>query len=459
MSDVVKVGRDMRSESKTGNTADGAATPDGHQHGSGTDGTNVRSWDGGQTEALSADAVAGGATPTFERARTPGTAVVEADAAGRVEVPEALTDAPVVTLVMPTMNEEGSVAECIRAAQRAFDRMGIVGEILVSDSSTDRTPEIARELGATVVTPDRRGYGYAYRYAFRFVRGDYVAIADADMTYDFADLPALVSLVEAGADMAIGSRFRGTIDPGAMPPLHRYVGNPFLTWLLNRLYRLDVSDAHSGFRVLSREALDGLDLRSDGMEFASELIMAAAAAGLDVREAPIAYHRRVGEAKLESFRDGWRHVRFMTVNAPEFLFAAPGALLAVLGTVAMTLALWGIVPFGAALGTHGLVAGSLATLVGIQLLILASLCRLTGPLGRPRRLTRRALDGMTVDRGLAIGGFTVGIGLVQVASVAGRLAAGQATFVPADVVALTVLAAGLQVIFASVFAGVLARPR
>jgi glycosyltransferase involved in cell wall biosynthesis len=206
-----------------------------------------------------------------------------------------------VTLVMPTMDEEAGVGECIRQATAAFERIGVPGEIIVSDSSVDRTPDIARRLGATVVTPDRKGYGYAYRYAFQFVRGEYVAIADADLTYDFADMPALVALAEAGADMAIGSRFRGQIDAGAMPPLHRYVGNPFLTWLLNRLYGLHVTDAHSGFRVFRRDALERLELRADGMEFASELITAAASAGMDIREAPIAYHSRAGETKLHSF--------------------------------------------------------------------------------------------------------------------------------------------------------------
>jgi glycosyltransferase involved in cell wall biosynthesis len=229
---------------------------------------------------------------------------------------ETSDQSPTVSVVLPTLNKEDDIRTCVRKVERAPADMGVTGEVIVSDSSSDRTPEIAREMGAIVVEPDRTGYGYAYGYGFRFARGKFIVMRDADTTYDFEELPKLFELVEDGADMAMGSRLRGEIKPGSMAKLHRYIGNPLLTRFLNFFYDADVSDAHSGMRVIRREALSELTLESDGMEFASEMIMAASTAGLDIRETPITYHERTGEATLDSFHDGWRHVRFIPVNAP-----------------------------------------------------------------------------------------------------------------------------------------------
>ncbi|MDX1748146.1 MAG: glycosyltransferase family 2 protein, partial [Halobacteriales archaeon] len=243
---------------------------------------------------------------------------------------------PVVSVVMPTMNEEEGIGECIDRIVEGATALGLPTEIVVSDSSSDRTPEIARDRGARVVEPDRPGYGYAYRYAFARVRGEYVVMGDADTTYDFAELPRLFEpILDGEADMVMGSRLEGEILPGAMPKLHQYVGNPLLTKFLNVFYGAGVSDAHSGFRVIRRSTLEELNLGTDGMEFASEMVMEAAARDLEIAELPITYHERKGEATLESFRDGWRHVRFMLMNAPGYLFSVPGALMVLLGSLLM----------------------------------------------------------------------------------------------------------------------------
>jgi glycosyltransferase involved in cell wall biosynthesis len=247
-------------------------------------------------------------------------------------VPAPVVDAetdqtPTLSVVLPTMNEAGGVAECIQKISSAAEAMRVDVEIIVSDSSTDQTPAIARDHGAVVVTPDRPGYGSAYRHGFRHARGEYIAMGDADTTYDFEELPHLCrAVVDGDADMVLGSRFKGEIRPNAMPPLHRYVGNPVLTETLNMLYRGSLTDAHSGMRVFSRDALKQLDLRSDGMEFASEMLMEALMNGLTIEEVPITYHERTGEATLESFRDGWRHLRFMVGTVPGYLFGdrSPG---------------------------------------------------------------------------------------------------------------------------------------
>ena len=219
--------------------------------------------------------------------------------------------APVISIVFPCKNEEPTIGEAIRNAEKAFGNMRI--QIVVSDSSTDRTPEIASELGALVVTPPELGYGAAYIHAFQHCRGRIVAMADPDGTYDILELPGMVkTLEEGGFDLMMGSRLRGKMEAGAMPAFKRHFGNPFLTWMLNLLFRVGVSDAHCGMRVFTREALERMDLKTTGMEFASEMLVEAKRAGLRISEVPISYRKRVGApSKLSSFRDGWRHIRYM----------------------------------------------------------------------------------------------------------------------------------------------------
>ena len=174
-----------------------------------------------------------------------------------------------VSVVMPTLDEERTIGECIRKIREVFVSHTIVGEIIVADSSADRTREIAHSQGAITITPGKKGYGNAYLSGLAMAKGRYIILGDADNTYDFSDIPKLLEPLEKGADMVVGSRFRGTIHPGAMTPLHRYIGNPVLTWMINVIFHTRFTDTHSGFRAITREALDRLPLRSGGMEFAS----------------------------------------------------------------------------------------------------------------------------------------------------------------------------------------------
>jgi glycosyltransferase involved in cell wall biosynthesis len=227
-------------------------------------------------------------------------------------VPKNSEKRPTLSVVMPTLNEEAAIQECVLQIKNAIATLSVSSEILISDCSTDRTPELAREMGAIVTRPDQQGYGYAYRYAFESVRGEYIAIGDADTTYNFEELPKLFRRLErADADLVIGDRLDGDIKTGAMPLLHRYVGNPLLTGLLNVSHDIDVDDAHSGFRLIRYGALNDLELTTDGMEFASEMLIKAERDGLTIEEIPITYHQRKGEATLESFRDGWRHIKLI----------------------------------------------------------------------------------------------------------------------------------------------------
>ena len=362
---------------------------------------------------------------------------------------------PVLSVVMPTLDEEGGIGECIDRIKNALESLQLPGEIVVSDSSSDRTPEIARANGAVVVTPDQPGYGYAYRYAFERARGDYIAMGDADTTYDFEELPKLYELVATDeADMAMGSRLEGEIRDGAMPALHQYVGNPLLTRFLNAFYDAGVSDAHSGMRVFSRDALDEMDLQTNGMEFASEMIMEAGARDLTIEEEPITYHEREGEATLESFRDGWRHVRFMLVNAPGYLFSVPGAIMMAAGLLVMLFAGTDVSVGATSFGIHSMLGGSLLTLVGAQVASLGVFATIAGnPVRRPNDLaTNWILENATLERGATVGLVVLAVGAAYGAYLISQWVASGYTVLPlltADVVAFTAAVLGVQVVFNS----------
>jgi hypothetical protein len=363
---------------------------------------------------------------------------------------------PTLSIVMPTLNEEQGIETCIRKAKRALHDLGISGEVIVSDSSTDRTPQIAREMGAIVVEPDKTGYGYAYRYGFESARGEYIAMGDADATYDFEELPKLLDLIEDGADIAIGNRLGGELKPGSMPKLHQYIGNPLLTWFLNVFYDAGVSDAHSGMRVLTRDALDQLRLESDGMEFASEMIMSASVAGLDIREVPITYHERIGEATLDSFHDGWRHVRFMLTNAPGYLFSGSGFALILVGMTILGLTFTNALSAWVELGARTVIVGCLFTLVGVQVVYLGVFATIAGD---PIQDTASVWNGwvrqhLKLEHGILIGTiiFLLGTGYA-VASLYQWVQSGFTSlpFLISDIVAFTAIVLGVQTIFQSFF--------
>jgi glycosyltransferase involved in cell wall biosynthesis len=377
-------------------------------------------------------------------------------------VPRGTDTDPLVSIVMPTMNEEAGIRECIERATAALEALGLPGEIIVSDSSEDRTPEIAAELGAHVVTPDGTGYGYAYQYAFERVRGEFVVIGDADTTYDFEELPKLFECLQrTEADMVMGSRLDGEITPGAMPALHQYVGNPLLTKFLNAFYDAGVSDAHSGFRVIRHDALERLDLQSDGMEFASEMIMQAAERGLRIEEVPIVYHHRAGEATLDSFRDGWRHVRFMLLNAPGYLFTGPAIGLGIVGVVMMLLSLMNRSFAGVHFGQYTMIAGSLVVILGYQV---GSLGLFSAVAAEPIRSPRDPVTKLITDRFQLEHGTTLGLGLFGAGAlyttvlVVRWVQSGytELPIVPVNMLAFTILVLGAQTVFYSFFLSLLA---
>src|SRR4051794_5778155 len=248
--------------------------------------------------------------------------------------------------------------------------MGVPGEVIVADNaSDDRSSELAHNAGARVVPEPRRGYGSAYLAGLAAARGRYVVMMDADLTYDFADIPRFVKALEEGGEMVIGDRM-DNIQPGAMPWLHRYVGNPLLSGILNIFFRTGVRDAHCGMRAIRRDVLPRLELRTPGMEFASEMVIRAKKEKLDIRQFPIEYHPRGGESKLSSFRDGWRHLRFLLVHSPTHLFLVPGGILFLLGALVSSTVLFQVDLFGREWDLHAMVGGALLLIVGTQVVSL-----------------------------------------------------------------------------------------
>jgi glycosyltransferase involved in cell wall biosynthesis len=272
---------------------------------------------------------------------------------------------PLVSLIIPTMNEAETIGECILKAQVVFKEMGLDGEIIVADSSADDTPRIARSLGARVVVPEKMGYGNAYLHGFKYANGKYIVLMDGDLTYNPGEMKKLISpLLNGNLDMVMGTRLKGDIKPGAMPVLHRYIGNPLLTWVLNMLFATGISDAHCGMRAITKDALDRLNLKTGGMEFASEMVIEASRKNLKIEEVPITYYPRKGKSKLSSFSDGWRHLRFMMLYRPVPFLMGPGMVALVLGIV-----LAAGVSVQDQSRMHSLILGSLLLIIGYQMLL------------------------------------------------------------------------------------------
>jgi glycosyltransferase involved in cell wall biosynthesis len=367
---------------------------------------------------------------------------------------------PVVSVVIPCLNEAENIEACVTAALGALEGMGVVGEVVVADNdSEDDSARLAALAGARVVVEPRRGYGSAYLAGFAACNGRYIVMADADLTYDFNEIPRFVAALEEGAELVIGDRM-DNIQPGAMPWLHRYVGNPVLTGLLNLFFRTGVKDAHCGMRALRRDVLPRLDLRATGMEFASEMVIRASKEHLRIAEFPIEYHPRGGESKLASFRDGWRHLRFLLVHSPNHLFIVPGAVLAGLGTLIVVFVGGGLDFFGRAWGVHALIGGALLMIVGTQVLALGLCAHAYGTyfMGERDPWFDRMRARFRLEHGLLLGGLFALVGLVMgVVILATWIAHGFGSLSDEHlaVIAASLLIVGIQIFFSSFLLSIL----
>lgn len=281
-----------------------------------------------------------------------------------------------LTVLMPCLNESRTLAQCIGKARRFLARTGIRGEVLIADNgSTDGSVEIARAEGARVLNVPERGYGAALLAGIKAARGRYVVMGDSDDSYDFSDLLGFVEALRAGNQLVMGNRFAGGIRPGAMPPLHRYLGNPVLSFIGRLFFRSPIRDFHCGLRGFDRDAILRLDLISPGMEFASEMVVKATLWGLRISEVPttLSPDGRDRPPHLRSWRDGWRHLRFLLVHAPAWLFMYPGLLLLVAGVIGCAVLAAG--PLSLAwftLDVHTLLYAAVAACLGLQMVMFAA---------------------------------------------------------------------------------------
>lgn len=334
-------------------------------------------------------------------------------------------DEILVSAVMPCLNEERTLGLCIAKIQRAFDALGIAGEVVVADNgSTDRSVEIAEAHGARVVHERRKGYGSALQAGISTARGRIVIMADADDSYDWAALGDFVCKIDEGYDLVMGNRFTGGIEPGAMPALHRYFGNPVLSTLARIMYQVPINDFHCGMRAFTREAFGRMNMRTVGMEFATEMVVRAAHSGLRIAEIPTRLYpdKRDRPPHLRSFRDGWRHLRFILTYAPDWLYLVPGGLLFMAGVAGMAALAAGPVTIGSfSLGIHFLALASLLVLLGANVVGFGLLARLINVRRNPireRSAFGRLLSWFTLERGLIIGamltlaGLSIDLGLL-----------------------------------------------
>jgi glycosyltransferase involved in cell wall biosynthesis len=368
--------------------------------------------------------------------------------------------APLVSVVIPCLNEAENIERCVSAALGALRDGAIDGEVLVVDNaSEDDSAALGAAAGARVVLEPRRGYGSAYLAGFAAARGKYIVMADADLTYDFNEIPRFVAELEAGAELVMGDRM-DNIQPGAMPWLHRYIGNPILSGLLNLFFRTGVKDAHCGMRALRRDVLPRLDLRTTGMEFASEMVIRASKEHLKIAEFPIEYHPRGGESKLSSFRDGWRHLRFLLVHSPTHLFILPGAILSGVGTVILVFVATGLDFFGRAWGLHALIGGALLMIVGTQVLGLGLCAHAYGTyfMGEKDPWFDRMRGRFRLEHGLLLGGIFMLIGLAMGAVIVATWIShgfGSLADEHLAVVAASLLIVGIQIFFSSFLLSIL----
>ncbi len=365
-----------------------------------------------------------------------------------------------LSVVIPCLNEAENIELCVALARAAMAQSGIRGEVIVADNgSEDGSAELAADAGAYVVHQPERGYGNAYRAGFAAARGEYVVMADADLTYDFAEIPRFLAALQDGADMIVGDRM-SNIQPGAMPWHHRYIGNPLLSGFLNLLFHTGVNDAHCGMRAFRRDRLEALELRTSGMEFASEMIVRAAKENLDIREIPIEYHPRGGESKLSSFRDGWRHLRFLLLHSPNHLFILPGLVMAAIGMLTSLTVLAHVSVFGRQWDLHALIGGSLLLIVGTQLVGLG-LCAhayATYFMGERDAWFDRAHERLSLEHGLTLGTAVALAGVALIAAIVLEWIGtgfGSLSQERVAIFAASLLVIGIQIVFTSFLLSIL----
>lgn len=368
-----------------------------------------------------------------------------------------------VSVVLPCLNEEAALAVCIKKIQDVFNQQWIKGEIIVADNgSVDRSREIASNLGARVFLEEKRGYGAAYLRGLKEARGKYIIIADSDNTYDFYDIPKFLEPLRQGYDFVIGSRFKGKMHQKAMSWSHRYIGNPILSGMCRLFFHTRLSDIHCGMRAFARQAYAEMKLMSLGMEFATEMVVAALQKNLKIREVAIDYYAREGVSKLQPFSDAWRHIRFMLLYCPIWLYFIPGAIGFIIGMAILLLLAKGPFLFlGHYWDMHMVVFASVLCILSYQVLnlgIYAHAYAIGQELLKNDPLTLFFRRHFTLEKGLALGAllFFSGLAINMFIFMEWFLRHfGSLYRLRESILAMTLLVIGLQTIFSSFFISLL----
>jgi glycosyltransferase involved in cell wall biosynthesis len=340
-----------------------------------------------------------------------------------------------ISIILPCRNEEESLDFCLNQIEKTIKKNNLSAEIIVSDSSVDKSPQIAQKHGVTLVKHDKEGYGIAYLEALKIARGKYIFMADCDGTYDFKEIPNFIYYLRNGYDLAIGNRFAFKMEKGAMPYLHK-LGNPILSGTLRMFFGVKIRDSHCGMRAIKKKSLLNLNLQTAGMEFASEMIVKSARNKLKMREIPIHYYKRMGESKLKPFSDAWKHMRFMLLYSPLFLFFIPGTVLFLTGFLLM---IW---PGPL---TKNLFLPALTIITGYQLIVFSVFAKTYSivHLKEQSPAMDKLYKYITIERASIIG-ITVAILGVIIYSL---------TFSP--IASLTLITIGVQTIFSSFMLSIL----
>ena len=369
---------------------------------------------------------------------------------------------PKISIILPCRNEEQALPLCLKQIKEVIKKHKLSAEIIVSDSSSDNSPNIAKKFNVNLLKHNKEGYGIAYLEAFKVSKGKYLFMADADATYDFNEIPTFIQNLKQGYDLVLGDRFSGKMQEEAMPCLNRYLGNPILSGILRLFYRTKIKDSHSGMRAITKDALDKLNLRTLGMEFASEMIIKAIRNNLKIKELPISYYKRKGSSKLNPFSDAWKHMRFMLLYSPLFLFFIPGVFLFFLGLISMEFIYFGSINlFGIQLFYHPMFLSSLLMIIGFQLIIFSIFAKSysINHLGENETtLMKNLYTLITIEKASIFGIFISLIGMLIYFSILLRwIKSGFPALneIKNSIVALTLIVLGVQTIFSSFMLSIL----
>jgi len=368
---------------------------------------------------------------------------------------------PEISIILPCLNEEQAIGYCINEIKQVIKENKLNAEILVVDNgSKDKSIEIIKQKKVKLIHEPKKGYGSAYLTGFSASKGKYLFFADSDATYSFKNIPRFINQLKKGHDFVIGNRFQGNIEKSAMSWSHKHIGNPILSLILRLFFKTNVHDSHCGMRAITKQALDKLNLQTKGMEFASEMVIKAGKRNLKIKELPIHYHKRKGKSKLKSFADAWRHLRFMLLYSPLFLFFIPGLILFLLGISSMLLLYFNNLQlFGITFFYHPMFLSTLFTITGYQLIIFALFAK-TYAINHlnEKPIFNKLYKYITIEKASIFGFLLIILGVIVYLTILSKWLStnfGDLQEIKNSILAMTLIIIGIQTIFSSFMLSIL----